>query len=395
MLNQLSRFFLRSAGSGPDSARSRDTANVEIVLPWLLAREGEETQFPVAYLEFLRTCLERKRFPIIPVKKYRGGHDQDSARRFASLLGALSNLPAIEIAVAIRLARVSDSLHSNAASFQNSSWSGDIRAHFEMSSSFGHKGRVLTTIVRFMRCSRCLELGTAYGMSGLFILEALSARGAETQLITVEGSERLHRMASALLESCFPGRVSCEYGWTSHVLPQLIADLRRLNSFIGPVRRHVDEGRLVEQGGVHHAVLGQMVDDQVHELDLVGGSDLPARKPASTSFAASRSRPTSERTKSPSPCDSLVGALRCPPPPHTALGKHAFQLGEIGGVSGLVHPQLVDRNMVLMRAQERLRLGAELGVVRARGQSPAARPRLVRPSRPRSRCRWACASACR
>jgi predicted O-methyltransferase YrrM len=225
MLNQLSRFFLRSAGSGPDSARSRDTANVEIVLPWLLAREGEETQFPVAYLEFLRTCLERKRFPIIPVKKYRGGHDQDSARRFASLLGALSNLPAIEIAVAIRLARVSDSLHSNAANFQNSSWFGDIRAHFEMSSSFGHKGRVLTTIVRFMRCSRCLELGTAYGMSGLFILEALSARGAETQLITVEGSERLHRMASALLESCFPGRVSCEYGWTSHVLPRLAGNV--------------------------------------------------------------------------------------------------------------------------------------------------------------------------
>ncbi len=225
MLNRLRQAFSRGGGGPPGAASVRDTANLEIVLSSALARAGEEIQFPVAYLEFLRTCLEKKRFPITTVKKNRGGHDQDSRRRFASLLGALSTLPAIEFAVATRLAGVADTFHNNPGKFQSNNWSGDIRAHFEMTSSFGHKGRILTAIIRFMRCSRCLELGTAYGMSALFLLEALAAQGRETRLTTVEGSEMLYQIASRLLESRFPGRVSCEYGWTSHVLPRLAGNL--------------------------------------------------------------------------------------------------------------------------------------------------------------------------
>lgn len=229
MLNRLLQAFNRGGGNAPGAATIRDTANCRILLPWALAKAGEEIRFPVAYLEFLRTCLERKRFPITTVKKNRSGHDQDSARRFASLLGALSTLPAIEFAVAARLARVADTFHSNPGNFQSNSWFGDIRAHFEMTSSFGHKGRILTTIIRFMRCSRCLELGTAYGMSALFILEALAAQGLDTQLTTVEGSETLYEIASRLLDSRFQGRVSCEYGWTSHVLPRLAGNLIPVN----------------------------------------------------------------------------------------------------------------------------------------------------------------------
>src|SRR6266581_2720221 len=36
-----------------------------------------------------------------------------------------------------------------------------------------------------------------------------------------------------------------------------------------PSRAHVGERRLVEPVRVHHAVLGQVVDDQVHELHLI------------------------------------------------------------------------------------------------------------------------------
>ncbi len=183
----------------------------------------------MAYVEFLRTCLERKPFSITTVKKNQGGIDKDSARRFESLLGALSNLPPIEFTLATKLAQIADTFHSDSGYFQSNNWSGDIRAHFAMSSSFGHKGRVLTAIIRFMRCTRCLELGTAYGMSALFILEALAAQGLDTQMITVEGSEMLYPIASQLLENRYQERVSCEFGWTSQVLPRLANNLNPVN----------------------------------------------------------------------------------------------------------------------------------------------------------------------
>lgn len=225
MKSVLSQLFRAAWKTPPQPMKLRDNANLDVVLPWALAKAGKPPKFPAAYVEFLRSCLESKTFPIITVKHDRGGGDTESAKRFASLLGALANLPPTEFALAEELAQIADSYLGNPSPVESGNWTGDVRAHFEMSSSFGHKGRILATIIRFMRCRHCLELGTAYGMSALFMLEALSAHGPDTRLTTVEGSEPQYRIASGLLGNRYPGRVDCEYGWTSQVLPRLAKTL--------------------------------------------------------------------------------------------------------------------------------------------------------------------------
>ena len=196
-----------------------------MVLPWALAKAGKDIQFPLAYVEFLRSCLERKTYPITTVKSNRGGVDSAPARRFWSLLDALANLPPLEFAVAEALAKIANAYSGDATPMESGSWASDVRAHFEMSSSFGHKGRTLATIIRFMRCQRCLELGTAYGMSAMFILEALSKQGSHTHLTTVDGFELLYKIASERLQGLYPGRIACEFGRTSAVLPRLAKSL--------------------------------------------------------------------------------------------------------------------------------------------------------------------------
>ena len=54
---------------------------------------------------------------------------------------------------------------------------------------------------------------------------------------------------------------------------QLI-DLGRSEETVGATRRDVREGRLVQQSRGHNAVFGQVIDDQIDELDLVGAQRL-------------------------------------------------------------------------------------------------------------------------
>ncbi|MGZ8219131.1 O-methyltransferase [Methylomagnum sp.] len=229
MTNHLLQLFSRRRKPSYKIAKIRDDSNLDIVLPWALAKSEAAIRFPVAYVELLRTCLEIKTLSITTVKSKGEDHNHDYVRHFAALLGALADLPPLELAVAEKLAQVADSLFGDTRPVESGSWAGDISAHFAMSSSFGHKGRILATIIRFMRCGYCLELGTAYGMSALFMLEALAVNGPDTRLITVEGSELAHQITSELLENRYPGRVSCEYGWTSQVLPRLAQTLNPLD----------------------------------------------------------------------------------------------------------------------------------------------------------------------
>ncbi len=59
-------------------------------------------------------------------------------------------------------------------------------------------------------------------------------------------------------------------------MPDVIQHLNQLGHLGGreyaqrPLRIHVREGRLEQTGTIHHAVLGQLLNDQVDELDLIG-----------------------------------------------------------------------------------------------------------------------------
>jgi predicted O-methyltransferase YrrM len=227
--------LLNSFGFGKKTTtvhtKPRDDANLDIVLAWALqqASARQDILFPVAYLDLLRGCLEKKTLDIREIKKSPVKSGDTALKQFASLVDALKNLPPIEFAIADDIARAADSLRGNQSPMETDHWAGDIRSHFEMSSSFGGKGRILTAVIRYTRSNHCLELGTAYGMSALFILEALKAQGENTHLTTVEGSQLQHLTASQILKTRYGDRVSCEYGWTGQVLPQIIKSIPPVN----------------------------------------------------------------------------------------------------------------------------------------------------------------------
>ena len=199
-VQRLREIALKSVGRFVRLAESetRDRRNVELVLAALLQRA--DPHFPVAYVETLRGCLETQR-PRVDVVK-RGSHDP----RFQAVVNALRDLPPVSSHTAEQVARVADDYRNNATTKDSGAlWSGDVRAHFELSSSFGSKGRILTAAVRFGRAQVAVELGTAYGLSAMFLLEA----APELRLTTVELSELQHALASELLTKRYGSRVTC------------------------------------------------------------------------------------------------------------------------------------------------------------------------------------------
>jgi hypothetical protein len=132
-------------------------------------------RYPVAYVDFLRTCIERTAHLVREVRGDAGAPER-AGNRFAMLVRHLRlDLPTIDFSVAQEIALIADRNRSVSEPKEFGQWAGDIGLHFQSSSSFGRKGRVLFNVVRFARSEHCLELGTAYGMSALFILAALKA----------------------------------------------------------------------------------------------------------------------------------------------------------------------------------------------------------------------------
>ncbi len=210
---------------------ARDRHNLDVVLHWALQRVGgsQPIRFPVEFVELLRSCLERVRLSVVEVKRDAGAPDDLATRRFTSMLEALREVPPVEFATAEAIALVADSYRGNHEPIELRDWTGDVRSHFEISSSEGIKGRILTTVVRFTRSSNCLELGTAYGMSAIFILEALRAHGADTRLTTLEGYRPLFALSSRLLTDRYGSQIACRLGSTQDTLPALVHALGPLD----------------------------------------------------------------------------------------------------------------------------------------------------------------------
>jgi predicted O-methyltransferase YrrM len=198
----------------------RDAENVDICLSTLCRPEAlTEIRFPVAYVEFLRTCIEHARCGVKEVKRD-SGTDNDS-ERFTTLLEVLgSSLPPIEFSVAKTIAVIADHFRTLRQPLEIA-WAGDISHSFQAASSFGKKGRVLSTIVRFARTRRCLELGTAYGMSALFILEAIRNNLATGHLQTIEAWDPQYSLSSSMLKERYGDMVLCHLGNIQDELPKL------------------------------------------------------------------------------------------------------------------------------------------------------------------------------
>ena len=225
--------FIRVVSGASEIAErtTRDRHNLDIVLSWALQKVGssKDVLFPVEYAELLRDCIEKTRLKIQEIKTDSSTCRDTSGKRFASLVDALRNVPPIEFSIAEEIVLIADSYRGNVKPVESNDWAGDVWSHFDVSSSLGTKGRILTTVVRFTQSEQCLELGTAYGMSALFILEALKKRGTNTHLTTLEGGEPQFSMSSKILRSRYGNQVSCEHGWTQEALPRIVKSLERLD----------------------------------------------------------------------------------------------------------------------------------------------------------------------
>jgi predicted O-methyltransferase YrrM len=206
--------------------------NLGIVVSQSLQKltSSKDLLFPLAFVELLEDCLKEITLKKIENIKTEFDPKNDvSIKRFSSLIDALRHLPPVEFSSANEIALIADSYRGNLEPIEYDQWACDVRSHFEMSSSFGTKGRILSTVVRFTQARQCLELGTAYGMSALFILEALKTRGKDTHLTTLEAFEPQFSISSKTLKSRYGNQVSCEFGLSQEALPMIVKSLERVD----------------------------------------------------------------------------------------------------------------------------------------------------------------------
>ena len=231
--SMLKRLMVRGAKLAARQAEQvgRAGRNVDICLAAVLQEPGAlaKIHHPSAYVEFLRSSIEPMTCSVKDVRNESTGND-GAARRFATLVDILgSDVPPIPLATAREIALVADRYRDLPGVVDYGQWAGDVGLLFTISSSFGKKGRILSAIVRFSRSQRCLELGSAYGMSALFILSALKATGGGGHLTTLEGLEPQFSLASATLKDRYGDMVSCHFGMTQDALPDLARSLERID----------------------------------------------------------------------------------------------------------------------------------------------------------------------
>lgn len=213
----------------------RDKKNTELVISGILgqieANHELKISFPSDYVELLRGCIEIKKLKVKEIKKVNSAPtDKTYYKQFLTLISVLkNNLIPIKIDTAQEIALIADSFRSATEVYQESNWVGDIHTHFGYSSSFGEKGRILNTVIRIMRSQNCLELGTAYGMSALFIMEALKSIGESGTLDTIEGGTSQYNLSSKILKERYGNQINCHLGMTQDLIPELVKSLDKLD----------------------------------------------------------------------------------------------------------------------------------------------------------------------
>jgi predicted O-methyltransferase YrrM len=207
--------MLRSGSDRLDAVSRRDE---DIVLAAIATQELlEDLHDPVAFVSLLRGCLGRASCEIVDIKHNAPvGSLQQTVDRFAGLLDALKNLPPIDPKLAVSIGRAIDTYQvDRRPAPEGPGWGGDVGTHFRVSSCPPGKGRMLATVARVMRCERGLEIGTAYGLSAMFILTALR------ELHTFEGNELPSSIARTELAALYPGRAHCHRSLSHEGIPRL------------------------------------------------------------------------------------------------------------------------------------------------------------------------------
>lgn len=175
-----------------------DSSAVDLVVASVLARDLPPLQDASGFVGFLRDAL---RTDTCAVEVLRPADDP----AWAAVLKGLGALPPLPLETAVRLGLVADGLLGRREPFDRPGWSGDVGLHAALSSSAARKGRLLTWLARCRRAERVVDLGTAYGMSALFLAAALPEGG---HVVTVEASQPQRAVSQALLAEHEPFRVT-------------------------------------------------------------------------------------------------------------------------------------------------------------------------------------------
>ncbi len=122
------------------------------------------------------------------------------------------------------------------------------------------------------------------------------------------------------------------------------------------VRGMIGERRLVESASLHHAVVRQMFDDQVHEADLIDGERRVGKEPRESlgrRLAVEPDQRADEETQSVS---VLRGAGDVRLLTRTAFQEHALQRSEVSSVQLFVAAQPLQRHMAFVVSKVGARL---------------------------------------
>lgn len=183
----------------------------------------EEIVDPDAFVEFMRKCLAHQTHQITEIKRSPGG-PEGARLRFSTLLDRLqSGAIAVPFRATLTFARIADAFRSRTEPIDGDRWAGDLSLHFAFSSSLAQKGRLLWNVVRTCRSTRGLELGTAYGMSALFLLDGMKAVNEGARLTTIEAFDPQCSAGFGMLQAHFGDELTCVRGRIEEVLPNVIA----------------------------------------------------------------------------------------------------------------------------------------------------------------------------
>ena len=223
-MSRLINRLLPSVPVGPTSVSDLDHA-----LAGALAGDAlVGTQDPLAFVAFLRECwrpLTYRTTTLVDHGRAEGSRPEDNdaaaqaALRFETLLETLrTGVPAFSYASATRLARVADGLTGRREHFDRPRVAYDIAMHARSAATWTANGRFLAALVRFARSSRIVEIGTAYGMSSLFMATELVPDGT---IATIEVSEPQRTLSRELLEKEEPHRVHTIHAWSHEAVDQV------------------------------------------------------------------------------------------------------------------------------------------------------------------------------
>ena len=183
----------------------------------------------MTYVKNLRNYIEPLTFKTTTVKDSRAANNDRTILRFSELKRLLAtNVPPIPFPLAQELAKYADEILGLQCAYEEQNYAGDIGLHFILSSSLGHKGRLIATIIRLMRPCNCLELGTCYGMGSMYILSMLERNGESGKLTTVERFDPMYSLAKELLHQRYGDSISCHKGNVQEVLPDILNNMPKI-----------------------------------------------------------------------------------------------------------------------------------------------------------------------